>query len=81
MEPPMVLAPRKSDRGKRRMTMDKQMIVRAWKNPKFRAELGKVLPAHPAGSATVVLGGSEEENYLTSPACTVATCHITTFCC
>ena len=51
--------------------MSNATIVRAWKDKKFRAELGvDVVPAHPAGAGDVRFGLIEVNNFDTSPRCT-----------
>jgi len=51
--------------------MSNEMIVRAWKDPEFRAQVDAcALPAHPAGSSNLSAGDLGGETYLTSPLCT-----------
>lgn len=50
--------------------MTPEMIVRAWKDPEFRARLGSAAPASPAGSAQLSATDLVGETYLTSPICT-----------
>jgi len=47
--------------------MSKDLIIRAWKNKKFSASLGKAAPANPAGSSNVSLQDLEMSALLTSP--------------
>ena len=49
--------------------MTNEMIVRAWKDPQFRAQLAEV-PENPAGSSQLMSKDLAGENYLTSPICT-----------
>jgi mersacidin/lichenicidin family type 2 lantibiotic len=51
--------------------MSNEMIVRAWKDTKFRAQLGAPVPGNPAGEARLVASDLAGENYLTSPVCTI----------
>jgi mersacidin/lichenicidin family type 2 lantibiotic len=51
--------------------MSNEMIVRAWKDPEFRAQLDAgAFPAHPAGNPQLSPGDLGGELYLTSPPCT-----------
>jgi mersacidin/lichenicidin family type 2 lantibiotic len=52
--------------------LSNEMIVRAWKDPKFRAQLGGSVPGSPAGSAQLVASEISGEAYWTSPVCTDA---------
>lgn len=52
-------------------TMSNEMIVRAWKDPQFRAQLGATAPSHPSGEARLVASDLASEHYLTSPVCTI----------
>jgi len=51
--------------------MSNEMIIRAWKDPQFRAQLGVEVPSNPAGEARLVASDLAGENYLTSPVCTI----------
>jgi mersacidin/lichenicidin family type 2 lantibiotic len=51
--------------------MSNEMIIRAWKDPQFRSQLGAaVAPANPAGNAQLVAAELQGDAYLTSPICT-----------
>ena len=50
--------------------MSNAMIVRAWKDKAFRAELGGAAPAHPAGTGEVTFGLIDLNAFGTSPICT-----------
>ena len=50
--------------------LSNEMIVRAWRDPKFREQLGGLVPENPAGNAQLVATELTGETYLTSPICT-----------
>lgn len=51
--------------------MSNEMLVRAWKDPQFRAQLATAVPSNPAGEAHLLASDLGGENYLTSPVCTI----------
>lgn len=51
-------------------TLSNEMIVRAWKDPKVRAQLGAVVPNNPAGSVRLAASELVGDAYDTSPRCT-----------
>jgi mersacidin/lichenicidin family type 2 lantibiotic len=59
------------------MEISNEMVVRAWKDPKFRAQFAGELPKSPVGDAVADLKQLASENFVTTPVCTVANCTIT----
>ena len=53
--------------------MSNDQIIRAWKNKRFSASLGKDAPANPAGSGGVSLQDLETGTFISSP---VSVCSI-----
>jgi mersacidin/lichenicidin family type 2 lantibiotic len=54
--------------------MSNEQIIRAWKNKRFAAKLGRnAAPANPAGSSGVALRDLDTGTYMTSPmsACSI----------
>jgi len=54
--------------------MTPDMIVRAWKDPEFRARIGAAAPAHPSGSVEIEEKDLVADNYITTPVCTQGNC-------
>jgi len=52
--------------------MSNSEILRAWKDPQFRATLGDATPDHPAGQ--IVLPDQEPESNTTHGVCSVFFC-------
>ena len=51
--------------------MSNEMIVRAWKDPQFRAQLDVAVPSNPVGDSRLMASDLIGETYMTSPVCTI----------
>jgi mersacidin/lichenicidin family type 2 lantibiotic len=57
--------------------MTNEMIVRAWKDPSFRATLAPgSVPPSPVGDASADLKQVVADNFNSTPFCTVANCTV-----